>query len=101
MGIAQIEERNLSLASFLKAELAQVPGVKVVSPMEGPGCSGLVSLTIDGVDPELGADALWESSRVVIRFVRHPPALRASLDFFNTKEEVARLVESVRSLAQT
>jgi L-cysteine/cystine lyase len=100
IGIAAIERRDLSLASTLKAGLAAIPGVRVLSPMEGPGCSGLVSFVIDGADPEESCARLWDSHRIVVRDVVRPPSLRASLDFFNTDEEVAQLVEAVRDLAR-
>ena len=99
VGIDRIEERNLALAAALKVRLSGVSGVRVVSPMEGPGCSGLVSFEVEGVDPTRVADALWKNDRILVRAVSYPPAVRASLDFFNTEQEVARLAEVVRILA--
>ena len=100
IGVAAIEQRTLSLASALKAGLAAIPDVRVLSPMEGPGCSGLVSFAIDGADPEESCARLWDSLRIVVRDVVRPPSLRASLGFFNTDEEVAQLVEAVRELSR-
>ena len=100
VGLEEIEERNLLLARSLKAGLAQVPGVKVLSPLEGPGSSGLVAFTIEGVDPEAAVSELWEANRIVIRHVTYPPSMRASLDFFNTEAEVGLLVESLREMNQ-
>lgn len=99
VGVDRIEERNLALAAALKVRLSGVSGVRVVSPMEGPGCSGLVSFEVTGVDPKRVADALWTNDRILVRAVSYPPAVRASLDFFNTEQEVARLAEVVRILA--
>jgi L-cysteine/cystine lyase len=100
IGVTAIEQRDLSLASALKAGLAAIPGVRVLSPMEGPGCSGLVSFVIDGADPQGACARLWDSYRIVVRDVVRPPSLRASVDFFNTDQEVAQLVEAVRELAR-
>ena len=101
IGTSRIDERNLSLASSLKSGLASIAGVTVLSPMDGPGCSGLVSFTIDGIEPEHAVGRLWDSHRVLIREVPYPSCIRVSLDFFNTEEEVARLVEAVRGMAES
>jgi selenocysteine lyase/cysteine desulfurase len=100
VGIGAIEERNLSLASALKAGLATIPGITVLSPMDGPGCTGLVAFAIDGADHEAACEKLWRSSRIMVRDIKYPAGLRASLDFFNTGEEVGALVEAVRRLTQ-
>ena len=100
VGIPAIEKRNLALASALKSALSEIPGVTVLSPIDGPGCSGLVSFAIDGADHEEARAELWERHRIVIREVKYPPSLRASLDFFNTEDEVAKLVEAVAELAR-
>ena len=98
VGMEDIESRNLELAASLRGRLANLPGVEVLSPMDGPGCSGLVSFAVDGVDPKEAATALWESERIVIRSVDYPPSLRASMDFFNTEEEVEKLGQAVGRL---
>ncbi len=98
VGIAAIEERATSLAGMLKKRLAAMPHVQVLSPMEGPGQSGLVTFTIAGRDPEETAGELWDTRRLVIRDVKYPSCLRASLDFFNTEEEVEILADAVRGL---
>ena len=99
VGIAAIEERATMLAALLKTRLAAMPHVQVLSPMEGPGQSGLVTFTIAGRDPEETALHLWGTHRLVIRDVKYPECLRASLDFFNTEEEVDVLADAVRSLS--
>ena len=98
VGLGEIEARNLSLASSLKAGLSPLPGVRVISPMEGPGASGLVSFTVEGVEPKAAAEALWSGSRILVRSVTYPACVRASTHFFNTDDEVETLVEAVREL---
>ncbi len=99
VGIAAIEERAVGLAAMLKERLAAMPHVEVLSAMDGPGQSGLTTFTVDGRDPEETARQLWDSHRIVIRDVKYPSCLRASLDFFNTEEEVDILAEAIRDLA--
>ena len=98
VGIWEIELRNLDLAASVKGALQEVPGVKVISPLDGRSSSGLVSFTMDGVDPVRAVSYLWERHRIVARSVSFPPSLRVSLHFFNTEEEVVEVVEAVREL---
>ncbi len=99
VGIPKIAERSLKLASVLKAGIADVPRVRVLSPMEGPGGSALVSFALDGADHETAVARLWAENKIVVRHIRYPDAIRTSLAFFNTEDEVAQLIEAVRRLA--
>ena len=99
IGVDEIEVRNLGLAASMKDALREVPGVKVLSPMEGRNASGLVSFIIDGVEPKEAVSRLWEQHRIVVRPVTYPPCIRVSLHFFNTEEEVNKVVEAVQRLA--
>ena len=99
VGIAAVEERATGLGVMLRERLAAMPHVEVLSPMDGPGQSGLTTFTVAGRDPEQTARQLWDSHRIVIRDVKYPSCLRASLDFFNTEKEVEMLADAVRGLA--
>ena len=99
IGVEEIEQRNVDLATSAKEVLQEIPGVKVLTPMDRRSSSGLVSFTIDGADPQAAASRLWERHRIVARSVHFPPGLRVSLHFFNTEEEVNKVVEAVRELA--
>ena len=99
IGVKEIEARNLELAALLKGALAEVPGVKVLSPLDDGASSGLVSFAIDGVEPTAAVSQLWDKHKVVARSVAFPSCIRVSLHFFNTEEEVDQVVEGVRRLA--
>jgi selenocysteine lyase/cysteine desulfurase len=101
IGLREIEARNLALALTLKQGLAAVSGVEVLSPMHGPGCSGIVSFAIAGADHEAAARALWDGYLTMVRNIVYPSCLRASLHFFNTEDEVDKLVYAVRKLIAT
>ena len=100
VGIEQIEARSLTLAASLKDRLADIPGVTVTSHMDGPQCSGLVTFTIDGTDPKEVVSAMWRNDRILVRDVSYPGCIRASVDFFNTEDEIARLAVVVRAAAE-
>jgi len=100
IGIGEVTGRSAALASSFRAELSKVEGVEVVSPMDGPGCTSLVSFAIASADHEAVVALLWKNDGILARRVRYPDSIRASLAFFNTETEVAQLVESVRGLAK-
>ena len=99
IGVPEIERQNQALAATVKEALQEIPGVMVLSPMGGSSASGLVSFRIEGVEPQQAVEHLWEQHRVVARQVREMACVRLSLHFFNTEEEIGRVVEAVRGLA--
>ena len=99
IGVGEIEERNRGLATALKGALREVPRVRVLTPMDGAASSGLVSFTVDGLDPKDAVTQMWERHRIVARPVDYPVCIRVSLHFFNTEDEVARVVEAVSGLS--
>ncbi|HET6689430.1 MAG TPA: aminotransferase class V-fold PLP-dependent enzyme [Miltoncostaeaceae bacterium] len=79
-----------------RAALAAIAGVDVLTP---PGShAGLVSFTVDGRAPEAVARRL-AADGVIVRWVRRPEVLRASLGFFTTDADVARLADAVAAVA--
>ena len=99
VGVDSIEQRNLDLATSLKEALIETPGVTVLSPLDRQGSSGLVSFSIDGIEPAEVVSYLWDEHRIAARRVAYPPGVRASLHFFNTEDEVDRLIGAVRQKA--
>lgn len=99
LGPAEIEARQLALAALLKTRLANTPGIRVVSPLEGPACSALTTFAVDGVNNEVVAGMLWTDHRILVRAISYPTAVRASTAFFNTEDEVSALADAVAGLA--
>ena len=98
VGVEQIEARDLDLADACKSALQEVPGVTVQSPMAREDSSGLVTFSVEGLDPPEVVSRLWESHGIVCRQVAVPSCVRLSLHFFNTEEEVGQIVDAVAHL---
>ncbi|WP_395455074.1 aminotransferase class V-fold PLP-dependent enzyme [Azospirillum melinis] len=107
IGIPRIEKRVKTLAGSLRAMLADVPGVTVHDL--GPDPAAIVTFTLAGLDAATAAARLTErainvsvsapSSTPVDGERRHLPSLvRASPHYYNTENEIERLVETVRSI---
>ena len=76
--------------------LTAIPGVRVLTP-DGPR-AGLVTFAIDGADP-VRAAATVARHGVVVRWLEHPPALRASIGFHWSEGDIAALRDAVRAAA--
>jgi L-cysteine/cystine lyase len=99
IGMANIAGRITMLADRFRDGLATISGVELVSPPSGDLACGLVVFAVNGRPSEPIADHLWQRHKVVLRSVPEPPALRVSIDFFNTEEEVDDLLEAIRRIA--
>jgi selenocysteine lyase/cysteine desulfurase len=105
LGIADIAARVGSLATSLREGLASVPGLSLHDL--GREQCGIVTFTIDGVDVyELAARLRTEGINIsvsTIEFARYDfeargleAVARASVHYYNTEDELTRLVESLR-----
>ncbi|MES9535872.1 MULTISPECIES: aminotransferase class V-fold PLP-dependent enzyme [unclassified Actinomadura] len=99
LGMAEIEDRVLGLAARLREELAARPGVTVLD--KGARPSGIVTFTVEGRDPAAVKAAAREAgvNVNVTNPVSHgydpharPAAVRASVHYYNTDEELERLL---------
>ena len=96
LGWEWIEARTAHLSTYLKQELSGVAGVALKTPLAWEHSSGLVSFEASGVDER----ALWEYLRDEWRVLPRtlaPHQLRVSTAYFNTEEEIDRLVSGVRA----
>ena len=95
LGWEWIEGRTKGLATYLKEGLSRVPGVTLKTPLAWEHSSGLTSFEAEGVDDR----ALWEYLRDEWRVLPRtlgPRGIRVSTAYFNTEEEIDRLVAGVR-----
>ncbi|GAA2296565.1 aminotransferase class V-fold PLP-dependent enzyme [Actinomadura luteofluorescens] len=99
LGMARIEERVLGLAARLREELAARPGVTVLD--KGARPSGIVTFTVDGREPAAVKAAAREldvninvTDPLAHGYDPHarPSAVRASVHYYNTDEELERLL---------
>ncbi|CAN5574175.1 aminotransferase class V-fold PLP-dependent enzyme [soil metagenome] len=98
VGLGWVHDRGLRLARELADSLGQVPGVTVLAP---PALMGtLVSFRVAGWTAEDLLEALASRIFAIMQVVPDFDAVRASVGFFNTDEELARLVEAVREVAR-
>ncbi len=93
VGWRWIHNRIEHLAEYARQTLAGLPGTTILTP-SGPQ-AGLVTFTVDGLDPSKTMLRLSKED-IVLRFLRHPYALRISTGFYNTEEDIDRLAAALR-----
>jgi len=95
IGWAWIFERIAALATYAFDALTALPGVTVITTTAGK--SGLITFNLAGYDPARVATKL-AAENIVIRFLNHPYALRASTGFYNTKSDIDRLIKALKEI---
>jgi cysteine desulfurase/selenocysteine lyase len=103
-----VQEHEQSLLSYATARLRELPGLRIFG--EAPRKAPLISFVLQGVHAhDLGT--ILDRRGVAVRAGHHcamplmdfydlPATTRASLAFYNTREEIDRLVEAVRYARQ-
>lgn len=96
IGIDWIYERIAALSAYTYHALRELPGLTMLTPR--PGASGLVSFKLEGKDEVDVVTALREQHNIYIRNIPEIHALRISTGFYNTEEEIDRLVRALHDL---
>jgi L-cysteine/cystine lyase len=89
-------ERIASLSSYAYESLKEVPGLTILTPR--PGESGLVSFTLDGRDDAEIVTYLRDKYNMYIRNIPSTKSLRISTGFYNTEEEIDKLVVALQEM---
>ena len=98
IGLPWIHERTARLAVALRAELAAIPGVTLLTP-EGSR-SGIASFRIAGWPAEAAADELGARVFAILGAPPSADVLRLSFGAFNSEEELSRLAQTIELLAR-
>ncbi len=100
--IEEIDSRNIEAAirrntTYLKRRLAQVGGIRVITPLAWKRSAGLVAIEIKGKRAKTVFNALLKKG-IVVRYTPPPSYVRISVNYFNTREELDRLVDVLESI---
>jgi selenocysteine lyase/cysteine desulfurase len=109
LGQARIEQRVRELSAYFRREAARIPHVVIYTPQDPAMSAGITSLTLDTVPPDRAREYLrlrhdvYTAARA--RGERYPAdpngveGFRVSTHFYNTFEEVDRVLTGLRALA--
>ena len=104
IGLPDIQERILALAARLLTHFQAMSGVELLSDRRSgkqPAHSGLVTIRILGRASGAVVEELLRRHRILTREVpAHPSAVRFSVHYFNTEEEVEFAADIIRNMSQ-
>jgi len=106
IGMDFINERVKELNKIITNGLKDIPEISIIGPVDSDLRSGIFPFNIKGMSPHDVAMILDEFENIYIRSGRHcdhswfnkkgiSGSARASLQFYNTKEEAKKFVETV------
>lgn len=96
VGYKWLFEHVASLSTYAYKSLKAVPGLTMLTPR--PGESGLVSFTLEGHDDVEVVTYLREKYNMYIRNIPSTKSLRISTGFYNTEEEIDKLVAALKEM---
>jgi L-cysteine/cystine lyase len=97
VGLDFVHRRGMALADLAAARLASIRGVSVLTPTHA--MATLVTFGIAGWPAQLALDELGSRVFAIARTIPSLDALRISVGFFNSEEELERLAEAVALIA--
>jgi L-cysteine/cystine lyase len=89
-------ERIGSLSAYAYKALNVVPGLTILTPRQGE--SGLVSFKLEGRDDTEVVTYLRDKHNIYIRNIPSTNSLRISTGFYNTEEEIDKLVTALKEM---
>ena len=110
VGFGAMQRRELELTRRAMEGMKQIPYVHILGSDEPEDHHGIITFTVDGVHPHdigqiLAADGVniragHHCAQPLLAYLGHPSTARASIAFYNTEEEIDRLLASVSTLRE-
>ncbi len=98
-GIKKIEQHNIALGKYLRAQLKNIKSFKLITPEEDQLLSGISSVIVkDGNVKELHTKL--NENNIVVKKLGKIDVMRFSTHIFNTEEELNHLVKVLHSLVK-
>jgi L-cysteine/cystine lyase len=92
LGMDWVNQRIAELGQYAWDKLSNVDGVNIITPKDK--MAGLISFTVDGVEPPALVERLAED-RVIIRNIGYPVCSRLSTSFYNTEEDIDKAAAAI------
>ena len=97
VGLDFVYRRGAEMARYAADALAAIDGVTLLTPRDR--MAGLISFQIAGWPPQVAYDELTARTFAILRTLPLVDALRISVGFWATQEELDRFIDGVRLLA--
>lgn len=106
LGLDRIQQHEEQLTRHLLQRLSDLEGVQLYHPLGQRQFNGMVSFNLEGIHPHDAATgydmagialrAGHHCAQPLMRYLKAPATLRASLSFYNTLQEVDAMVETTQ-----
>ena len=108
IGMTEIAQYEAELLAYATASLLKIPGVKIYGV--APEKTAVISFNVEGIHPyDIGS--ILDKMGIAVRTGHHcaqpimdyyqiPGTVRASLSFYNTYEEIDRMLEALKKAIQ-
>ncbi len=111
VGLDNIADHELKLNQHMTSQLESEKKIKLLGPKDAKMRSGIYSFNIEGLDPHIIALTLDKTSNIMMRSGMHcvhswfnahkiNGSARASMYFYNTKEECETFCEEIKKMAK-
>ena len=110
VGFDTMHERETALVARMMAGMADMPFIHVLGSGNPEEHSGIVTFTVDGVHPHdvseiLAADGVCiraghHCAQPLLKHLGYSSTVRASCAFYNTPDEVNRLLDSLKTIRE-
>lgn len=99
-GMQNVRKKVIKLAEYLRDEILQIPGATIYGPEISDIRTSIVSFNLDGHDPEIVVKKLELEGKIVLaqREIYDRKIIRVSPHFFNTENDIQKLIEAVKRL---
>lgn len=97
VGLDFVYRRGAEMAHYAADALAAIDGVTLLTPRDR--MAGLISFRVAGWPPQAAYDELTSRTFAILRTLPMVDALRISVGFWATQEELDRFIDGVRLLA--
>ena len=98
-GLDAVSTRVQALTAQLKAAIAEIPGVSLRSPEDPSVSTGIVTFSVAGLAGDELNRRMWEGWRILGRPALRQTAMRVSVAFFTTEDEIGAVVDALSALA--
>ena len=98
-GAKNIESAIRKNTDYLKRRLATAKKVRVATPRDWERSAGLVAIEVEGKKSKTLFNALLKKG-IIARYTPDPSYLRISVNYFNTRDELDKLVDSLMQLSK-
>jgi len=98
-GLDNIQKKIVKLSNLMRTELSKISGISLYGPEDESKRTSIVSFTKDGQDPQQVVEKLEKKKIILaVREILDKKIVRASPHFFNSEEEIQKVVDEIKKL---